>query len=80
MCMYKCIVMRAAVCDFPYIFIQAVRKLGGGGREGSLVSPFWSPKSLYTQYILSPQRFESGPLASMLLRITTVQMSLVAAM
>ena len=55
---------------------------GGGGFEGVRSNPpFCLQKILYTPpvHFKSPM-FESGPLVSLLLRITTVQTSLVAAM
>ena len=55
---------------------------GEGVRGGSLEPPFGRPKDLYTCiYILSALPLESGPLVvSLLLIITIVQASLVAAM
>ena len=59
----------------------------GGGfewvRVGSLEPTFWPPKGFiyaaYKLYILSVLPFESGPLISLLLRVTAIQTSLVTA-
>ena len=53
----------------------------GGGVEGVRSNPpFHLHKILYSLQLLSVLPFESGPLGSLLLRITTVQTSLVGAM
>ena len=65
----------------PSIFHRAVGR--GGVRGGSLEPPFSPPKDLYSYtsklYILNILPFKSGTLVSLLLRITAVQTSLVAA-
>ena len=63
----------------PSICVQARRQ---GGSRGFERTPLLASKRfIYTSklYILSIRPFESGPLVSLLLRITTVKTSLAAA-
>ena len=65
------------------VFQDKIQPRRQGGIWGSSSEPpFWPPKDfMYTAklHILSILPFESGPLVSLLLRITAVQTSLVAA-
>ena len=55
------------------------RPVGRGVRGGSLEPPFWPPKDfIYTAIVHF--KCPTGPLVSLLLRITAVQARLVAAM
>ena len=55
------------------------RPVGRGGSRGSLEPPFWPPKDfIYTAIVHF--KCPTGPLVSLLLRITAVQARLVAAM
>ena len=91
----QCIVVSSSVTDLPktlYLNLlshinkqsQARRRGGGGGgggvRGGSpLEPPFWPPKDfIYTAIVHF--KCPTGPLVSLLLRITAVQASLVAVM
>ena len=61
---------------------RSSRAVGRGGSRGFARTPLSPPKDfIYTSklYILSALPFTSGPLVSLLLRITAVQTSLVAA-
>ena len=63
---------------FSSLYRQACRQ--GGVRGGSLEPLFWPQKILCTAQLHISLLLESGPLALLPLRITTVQTSLVAAM
>ena len=55
------------------------RPIGRGGSRGSLEPPFWPPKD-FTYTAIVHFKCPTGPLVSLLLRITAVQASLAAAM
>ena len=89
MCLYVCVCVCACACVWLNVSItqnlitsQARRQ--GGGFEGVRSNPpFGLQKDFIhrlTVHFKCPIPFESGPLASMLLTITIVQTTLVAAM